>query len=95
MGEAFKSPCTHRSQAGRTSHNGPPPLTPAYPSPHISVLTGCRVLARAHLYARARYIVVRVLSLESVRSGRIRRSTGAICTVLRMDFREFTFQALR
>src|SRR5918994_7407450 len=28
---------THRSQAGRTSHNRPPPLTPAIPYPRIGV----------------------------------------------------------
>jgi len=39
-------------------------VTPDTPRPRISVLTGCRVSARAHLYAGARYIVVRGLGLE-------------------------------
>jgi hypothetical protein len=38
--------------------------TPATPPPHQSPEGGCRVLARAHLYGGARYIVVRGLGLE-------------------------------
>ena len=57
-----------------------------YPAPHQSVLRGCRVLAQAHLYAGARYIVVGGLGPECSKRPKKRRSTGDLCTVLHMDF---------
>jgi hypothetical protein len=56
-----------------------------YPSPRIIVLTG-----DAHA---PKCISIQTCNTEwsafwalSVRSGRLRRSTGALCTVLRSDF---------
>jgi hypothetical protein len=58
--------CAHRCQGSPTSHNRPPPLTPDYPCPRIGVgvLRECPASTQAHLYAGARYIVVRDLGLE-------------------------------
>jgi hypothetical protein len=46
------------------SDRGPKILIPL---PRISVLTGCRVLARAHLYAHELHIVVALQELRSLR----------------------------
>jgi hypothetical protein len=86
MRQQLESACTHTElrPTGPLLTERPRELLLPLP-PHQSVLTGCRVLVRAHLYAGARYIGLEFWVL-SIRSGRIRRSTGAICTVLQMDF---------
>jgi hypothetical protein len=49
--------CAHRCQDGRTSSYRPGVPNSCYPSPpHQSVLRGCRVLARAHLYTDAHHL---------------------------------------
>ena len=65
IGQRLKSACAHIyvRAAGSLVIDRPHELL-LPPRPRISVLTGCRVLAQVHLYAGARYIVVRVLGPE-------------------------------
>jgi hypothetical protein len=84
----------HRAQDSRTSKKRPRVVTPANPRPRISVL---RWVPHIGLSASSpvRDIWWSAFWALSVRSGRLRRSTGALCTVLRMDFCEHPFHALR
>ncbi len=69
MGQRFESACTHihGRTAGASAINRPYELLPSLPRLSIGVLAGCRVYARARLYAQVQHIVV---DLEEPRSLR-------------------------
>src|SRR5215204_4784279 len=63
---SYVSPLKHSLEAVRegSSTGKSRGRNSCYPYPRISILRGCRTLARAHLYMDAQDVVVRVLSPE-------------------------------
>jgi len=75
----------HRGQDSRTSSNQPGVVTPAHPSPY-QCPDRVPSTGPEHVFKPVRYIQWSEFWVLSVRSGRLRRSTGILCTVLHMDF---------